>query len=306
MISRGCPYHCTYCFNSTYNEIYKLSYSRIVRWRSIPNVIAEMKKIKQEGIVSYFLLADDAINLLPKQYIYEFCSIYRKEISLPFSAQFRADLIEENVVRALKEAGMDHANCGIECGDEEVSRNILKRRVTNDQIRNAFRIFNKHGIKNFSQNIVGLPVENPIENALKTIRLNIECKVTYAHFTLLIPFPKTPIERFCKENGYLPESRNIQSLSPSVFTESLLKYRTEKDNRQIDNLHKFCSIVVRYPFLLPFVRLLIKLPRNRFFQYIYFLWFGYNRSVVLYKTKISFPLFFSGIKQILNYLKRHY
>lgn len=307
MIGRGCPYQCTYCFNARYNEIYKKCSPKIVRWRSIGNVIAEMEKIKSELAIDYFSIIDDAINLLSKEYLYEFCRRYKKEISMPFSAGFRANLINEDIIRALKGAGMQWANCGIETGDEFVAHHLLKRRVTNEQLINTFHIFNKYGIRNFSQNIVGLPVEDPIGNAFKTITLNRKAKVGYAHFTILLPYPKTPIEQYCAAHGYLPPEgiNQLEDITPSVFIKTVLKFPNPKDRDRLTNLHKFCSIAVRFPFLVPFIKLLIKLPPNRFFQYIYFLWYAYNRTVEPYKIKLSPALIFKGLKQISGYLKRY-
>ncbi len=317
MISRGCPYLCTYCFNADYNKLYKSVSPNKIRWRSVGNVIDEMKQIKEEGDVDYISIIDDTFNLLPKEYVLEFCERYKNEISIPFMAQFRANLFDEELIVALKDAGMISINCAIECGDEDVSRDILKRGMTNERLLEAFHVFYDCGVKSYAQNIVGLPVEDPVEDALKTIRLNIKAKVTYAHFTLLLPFPKTPIETYCKKHGYLVdvntpvETQRVsalgqnQTMAPSVFTKTTLRYKSEKDNRQINNLHKFASICVRYPFLLPLVKQLIKLPPNIIFQYVYFLWQGYNRTVVLYGTKISFSLIFAGIKQISGYLRKH-
>lgn len=226
---------------------------------------------------------------------------------MPFSASFRANLIDENIIQALKDAGMQWANCGIETGDEFVARQLLKRQITNEQLVNAFRIFNKYGIKNFSQNIVGLPVEDPVKNAFETIALNRKAKVGYAHFTILLPYPKTLIEQYCAAHGYLPSERinQLEDITPSVFTKTVLKFPNSKDADRLTNLHKFCSIAVRFPFLIPFIKLLIKLPPNKFFQYIYFLWYAYNRTVAPYKVKLSPALIFKGLKQISDYLKRH-
>ncbi|MBU2082291.1 B12-binding domain-containing radical SAM protein [Patescibacteria group bacterium] len=307
MIGRGCPFKCTYCFNAKYNEIYRENSHRIVRWRSVGNVITEMKKIKSESTIDYFSVVDDAINLLPKDYIYEFCGQYKKEISIPFSAQFRANLIDEDIIKALHEAGMQWANCGIETGDEFVANSILKRRITNEQLVNTFRILNKYSIKNFSQNIIGLPVEDPIGNAFKTIALNIKAKVGYAHFTILLPFPKTPIEKYCTEHGYLPYGgiKQLGDITPSVFTKTILKFPRSKDRERLTNLHKFCGIAVRFPLLIPMIKLLIELPPNRFFQYVYFLFYAYYRSIAPYKIKLSPSLIFRGFKQVLSYLRRH-
>ncbi len=307
MIGRGCPYQCTYCFNASYNQIYGRNSHRVVRWRSVGNVIAEMVKIKNESVIDHFAVDDDAINLLPDDYIYEFCERYKREVSIPFSAQFRANLIDEDIVKALNNAGTRWIHCGIETGDEFFADNLLKRRVTNEQIINAFRIFNKYGIKSLSQNMIGLPVKNPVGDALRTIALNIKAKVGYAHFTILLPFPKTPIERYCTEHGYLPSGGSGQSrdTAPSVFTKTILRFPNPKDGRRVTNLHKFCSIAVRFPCLSPFIKLLIELPPNRLFQYVYFFWYAYNRTIAPYKVKLSPSLILAGLKQISNYLKHH-
>jgi len=39
---RGCPYRCAYCFNHSYNKLYK-NKGRIIRKRSVANVVEEMK-----------------------------------------------------------------------------------------------------------------------------------------------------------------------------------------------------------------------------------------------------------------------
>lgn len=304
-VSRGCPYLCTYCFNSTYNKIYRAVSPQKLRWRSVPNVIAEMKKIKQEEDIDYFTLADDTFNALPKDYIHEFCRRYKKEITLPLFISLRANLVDEDIIKALKEAGLDSVNCAIECGDEEVSKNILKRGQSNEQVLRAFRVFNKYGIKTIAQNIIGLPVEDTVENAFRTIKFNIENSVTHANFSLLLPLPKTPMEQYCKEHGYLYESNNRHNLSPSAFTKSMLRFRTREDKCKVENLHKFASIVVRYPSVLPLVKWLIRLPPNRSFDYICFIWHGYANTVLLHGVRWNLGLVISGIRQISSYLQRH-
>jgi hypothetical protein len=50
----------------------------------------------------------------------------------------------------------------------------------------------------------------------------------------------------------------------------------KKTNLQINNLHKLMGVIVQFPFLRPFTKFLISLPFTRFYQYIYFGFYGYK------------------------------
>ena len=48
---------------------------------------------------------------------------------------------------------------GIECGDNETARTVLKRNTTNERIEETARILKKNKIKLMTQNLIGLPVQ---------------------------------------------------------------------------------------------------------------------------------------------------
>ena len=58
----------------------------------------------------------------------------------------------------------------------------------------------------------------------------------------------------------------------------------QKHKKEIENLQKLFSVIVEYPFLLPLVLLLIKLPPNRVFEGIYKKWKKHCYTERLYKV----------------------
>ncbi len=303
MFGRGCPYRCAYCFNSGWNVLYRGS--SILRHRSVGNMLRELRSVVEKFDPQLVYFWDDDFSLLPREVINEFCRRYPAEIGLPFSIHLNASRIDERLIRSLKEAGLEIATMGVECGDEAVSSALLKRSFnTNEKMIAAFRLLNKYRIRNYSQNILALPVPNPLEVDWKTIELNIRCRPTVAHYYVLLPYPKTPIWEYAIENGFL-KKEDLDSLKklPSVYTNSFFNYGSRKLADRVNNLHKFASICTTFPALIPLVKVLIRLPPNRVFQYIYFLWYGYWNAVGLFRTRVTWKLMIEGWRGIRQYLR---
>ncbi|MBU4332461.1 B12-binding domain-containing radical SAM protein [Patescibacteria group bacterium] len=305
MIGRGCPQRCSYCFNHKYNELFRGS--KIFRYRSVNSAIKETKQIVKKYGLDFIIFVDDCFSYLPNEFIKEFCQKYKDEIGIPFFVQFRAETVREDIVVMLKEAGLHLASISVECGNEDVSHNILQRGIiTNDHLSRACELFHKHKIKTWSLNLLALPVENPLEIDLETIKFNIKIKPTWALFSILIPIPNTSIWDYSIQHGYLDKDSILDpNKPPSTFTGTRLKYKDPDLVKKVNNLHKFASIVVKFPFLLPLVKILIRFPENRIYQYISFIWYGYWKTIGSFQTKFSFRLVINGIKSINKYLSKH-
>lgn len=306
MFGRGCPQKCSYCFNVNYNDLF--SDSRVFRLRSVDSVIAEMKEAVETYNLDLVIIHDDIFSYIPKQVMKEFCQRYKAEINLPFVAQFRPESVKEEMVIMLKDAGLYLAPMGVECGDEEIARGILDRgKITNQHIIKAFELFHKHGVKTWSLNLMALPVEDPLSVDWQTIDLNIKIKPFWSQWNIMVPIPHTPMwNHLIENNRYLDLDSFLKAdKMPSGFTKTLLNYKDPFMARQVNNLHKFAGIVVKYPFLRPLVKILIRLPENRVYQYIFFFWYGYWKTIGSFNAKFSVKLVVNGLKAIKKYLKRH-
>jgi radical SAM superfamily enzyme YgiQ (UPF0313 family) len=103
MASRGCPYDCYYCCN----HAIKGSTDRkgYVRFRSVDNVIREIKQVLNDYPFIKFLHFDDDILPINKKWFKEFSDRYEKEISLPFECNIRPNLVDETTIKLLQKAG---------------------------------------------------------------------------------------------------------------------------------------------------------------------------------------------------------
>ncbi len=274
MTGRGCPYKCTYCFNHSYNKIYQMK-GKIVRKRSIDNVIKELKFIQKTYHPRMFQFWDDTFNIDYK-WTSDFCDAYKKEINMPFSMTPRVNLVNEEVVKALKNAGCSTIGTAIESGNEYLRNKILKRSISEKQTINACNLFNKYGIKVLLGSMIGLPDET-LDMAFETMAFNIKCKPSYAWISIFQPFPGIELSKYSIERGYF--NGNFDSLDGSFYNKSVMKI---KDIRKMERLHHLFSLGVAFPFLVPLIKILINLPLNRVYQVFFILHKSWN---YLFKLK---------------------
>lgn len=275
MLSRGCPYECPYCFNHAYFELYKGRGKR-VRFRSVSNLVEEIKEVKEKYPLGIVYIQDD-IFILSKRIFNEFNDRYQREIKLPFHCHLRADLIDEEIIKRLKEANCLSVTLAVESGNSYLRNEILKRNMTAQQIYTAARLLRKYKIKFRIENMVGLPGGN-LSTAIETLKMNIKCRPDIGWASLYQPYPRTALGISCQEKG-LYDGR-LEDIRSSFFETSILRIENKKE---IENLQKLFSITVELPFLLPLVRLLIKLPPNPIFDWVYKRWKKYCYDKRLYR-----------------------
>jgi len=287
--SRGCPYNCTYCFNNANKQLF-LSKGKYVRQRSVENVLDELKILKEKYHAKIFHFQDD-IFTLNRQWTFDFCNAYKKIIGLPFEVQLRINLLDEEIIKALKDAGCTMALYGIESGNEYIRKNLLKRDISDEQIINAAKLFRKNKIRTMTTNIVGLPDET-LEMAMETVKLNIACKPNYAWNSIYQPYPMTQLSAYAIEKGYYEGSTDLFQ-SSFLYGNSQLK---TKDIRKIVRLHYLFSIAVSFPWLLLLVKALIKIPFTGFYQLLFFIHRGWAAVFSLRRISISEIIYFEKRK----------
>jgi radical SAM superfamily enzyme YgiQ (UPF0313 family) len=242
-----------------------------VRRRSVDNVIEEIKAVRKKYPLRTITFTDD-IFILDTKWLDEFFKKYSDEVGIPYVCYIRADLINEKIVRGLKESGCWAVCWGIESGNEYLRNAILKKRVTQVRILRTARLLKKYGIKMSVYNILGLPGET-LDNALETLLLNIKIKVDWPWCSIFQPYPGTELTEYAKKKGYLDEGFSIDSLKPVYFTKSMLN---QENICELENLQKLFYFLVKFPSLIPFAKHLIKLPLGKFFEILFIFSYAYR------------------------------
>ena len=201
LTSRGCPYSCSFCQNRFLKNIYK-GRGAFVRYRSTENVLDEIEQLITKYGTSCLYFSDEAFTLNRKRTL-DFLSGYRKRFkNLPFMCQTRADLLNEEIMESLKEAGCHQINIGVESGNEYIRNRILRKELSDEQIKTAFSLARKYDIKTQSFNMLGIPGETK-ENIWETISLNKELRPSRMPCTIFMPFHGTELGEECLENGMI-------------------------------------------------------------------------------------------------------
>ncbi len=215
MAGRGCPYQCTYCCNPAVVRFYK-GKGRVVRTRTIDKVIEELKyHLKKYPRISYVGFQDETFTL-NKKWVLEFCEVYGEEVGLPFSAMVRADTLDDEVFKAMADAGCDLVRVGVESGSEWLRSNVLKRHMTNEQIINAFDMAEKYGVRTGAFAMMGMPYETP-EMVEETIALLRRCNPNHLQLSIFYPLPGTELYDVCRREGFMTEEKATSYFDKSVL-----------------------------------------------------------------------------------------
>ncbi len=207
MVGRGCPYQCSYCCNPALRERYR-GLGKYVRFRSVENVLAEIRAIAARYAVRTLNFQDDVFTL-DRNWTIRFCREYASEFSFPFWINTRAERInDEEVVQALAAAGCCGVRIGLESGNESLRAEILKRHMTNDEIRNAFALARKHHLQVYTCNMLGIPGETR-EMIAETVNLNRALEPEDLQFSVFYPYPMTELYDVSVKHGLFVPGQSL-------------------------------------------------------------------------------------------------
>jgi len=217
LLSRGCPYNCSYCCNNNLRRIYA-GKGTYVRKKSVNRAMQEVRSFVSQYAPAELNFDDDTF-VKDKNWLAAFLDCYRKEIALPFNCNTRAETVDEELCTLLKSSGCAVVCIGIESGNEAFRRKVYKRNMSDEVIVRAFALLRKHGLSTYAFNIVGAPGET-YADYLDTVSLNQRVCPTGWQITTFYPFPGSDLHDEARDKGYL-----AGGYSDSFVSRSLLKMK---------------------------------------------------------------------------------
>lgn len=192
--TRGCPWKCIFCASE------KLLTTRVIR-RSPASVVAEIKSVVSDFGIRHFYIVDDVMTLNPEHILEIADRIIQEGLKITFEGSTRANLVEDEMIGRLAEAGLIRLSFGLETVDEEM-RKTMKKKVPLKYYEDANRICNKYNIEALNSVMIGLPGETR-ETVTKTLTWLRQARdVMQANFAIAVPYPGTEFHDMAVSGGH--------------------------------------------------------------------------------------------------------
>lgn len=185
--SRGCPAACTFCNTPDF-------WGRRVRFRSVPDVMREIRTLRERHGLVYLSIRDDTFTA-HRQRTIDFCrAMIDSGLHFLWDCQSRVNLVDPERLAWMKRAGCQHVQYGIESGSEPILQ-VLQKDITVDRIREAIAMTRAAGLIVSIYLISGVPEETD-EDIEATVRLIGE---TLPHDGIVAPLAVYPGTRLYED-----------------------------------------------------------------------------------------------------------
>ncbi len=239
-LSRGCPFSCNYCVNSVFKNIYK-GLGKFVCVRPLDNLKKRIITLVERGF-EILQFQDECFLSISYNTLEQFCVWYGKEIRLPLLLQTRPESVTDEKIKLISDMRiLVETSLGVESGSERILRDICNRGTTLEQIKKAFGVIKKYGLRSKAYTMIGLPTETR-EEAFETINLIREIKPDVSVMSVFYPFKGVPLRQFCIERGYIDGDEKARTFADL----SILKNQPML-SEEIRNLRRTYRLYTKLP-----------------------------------------------------------
>ena len=187
--SRGCSFHCNWCAKPIWGQRYAM--------RSPANVAEELAMVKKVVRPDHVWFADDIFGLRPG-WVTEFArEVRERDAAVPFMIQSRVDLMTDEAVKALAEAGCAEVWLGAESGSQKIL-DAMEKGTELGEIRAARARLKAAGIRACFFIQFGYPGET-FEDILATVQLVRETLQDDIGVSVSYPLPGTRFHEMVKQ-----------------------------------------------------------------------------------------------------------
>lgn len=167
-------------------------FGRKTRFRSPANVVDEIEDAYRQYGVTHFIFVDDTLTV-EKSRMFAICDdILRRGLEVTWEGWTHANTVNEELLAAMKRAGLRRLSFGIESGNREILKS-LKKGTDHERILSAYRAAKKVGLETRGSVIIGLPGETraTVEETIRFVTGLRE--LDHCYFNIAMPYPGTEI-----------------------------------------------------------------------------------------------------------------
>ncbi len=193
LTSRGCMYKCAFCASH-------VTWTRKVRYRSVANVIEELKVLKAKSDPKRIRILDDTF-VLNKKWIKEFCGeLKANNMDFSFNCSGRINTVDEELFGILRKSGFDSIAFGVESGSDRIIKKIHKD-IDLSKVASVIKMANRYGFDTTSFYMTGHPGETA-EDIEMSEKLFTASMTKRGELSMLIPYFKTDVAEEADKLGF--------------------------------------------------------------------------------------------------------
>lgn len=241
--SISCPFNCEFCcIKSFYNNKFQ--------FRPVDDVMEDFEYLANNNVIHIKMM--DELFVFHQKRANE---ILDKLIAINYDfniwAYARIDTVNPQILEKLKKAGVNWLAYGIETGNDDIRKNILKGNFNKQKIRDVVKMTKDYGIHIVGNYMFGFWEDN-IKTMKETLDFAKELNTEYANFYCTVAYPESKLYEIMKSKKiYLPKnsteyaqmSYDFHPLSTKYLHEKqVLKFRDEAFKEYFNNV-KYLSMI---------------------------------------------------------------
>ncbi|HHT9158286.1 MAG TPA: B12-binding domain-containing radical SAM protein [Candidatus Brocadiaceae bacterium] len=214
--ARSCPYNCTFCYHPLGQKY---------RQRSLDNVFQEIDYLVRKYNTNVLNILDELFSFDEKR-VYEFASRIKK-YNIRWMAQWRADNVNEKMLKILKDSGILTLGIGVESMSDKVLKSMRKH-TTKADVDKAFKLAGDAGVNAGGNLIFGDPEETE-----ETIKESLDWRMKHPEYDIrlrwLLAVPDSQVWRHAIEHNLV--SDKVQFIKSKFPVINLTKISDRKFNK---------------------------------------------------------------------------
>lgn len=233
--STSCPMKCEFCtVKSFYGETYQI--------RTISDVIDDFDTLAKLNVKNIKIM--DELFVFNMQRVHNLCDdIIGRRYDFNIWAYARIDMMNEQVLKKMKKAGINWLAYGIETGSDSIRKDVLKGNFDNQKIKEVIKMTKDNGINVVGNYMFGFWEDN-LETMQQTLDLARELKCEYSNFYCVVAYPGSELYEQMQElkvelpkdfSEYSQMSENFKPLPTKYLkAEEVLHFR----DKAFDNYYR--------------------------------------------------------------------
>ncbi len=262
--SRACPYKCNYCHVNFGKKFYA---------RSPENVVEELEILNKKYGFMEFEFLDDIFNL-DRPRVMDICNLIVErglKIRMMFPNGLRSDILTEDLLTKMKEAGTCYISIAIESASKRIQK-LIQKNLLIDKAKKTIEICDKLGIYTHGYFMLGFPTETRKEMQA-TIDFAAQSPLVSASFFCVTPFKGTSlwdkyhhiVERYAQPFQNFDYFRNRLNLS-DIKPEEVFHLQRMANIKFWFSRGRITRLLKMYPYKGYLLRLMLVFMRRLMFQ----------------------------------------